>query len=181
MLLMYNIFMSEVKEEKKDEVDGNFSEKTLFSWKAQSRPFKKLTKEQWTKIIVFCAFLGLILFIAEGVIPVLLTIAVVFFFYILSTVEPEKIGYEITTKGIKIAGKLTPWDQIYRFWFGESLGSRVLVLETRAVASRMNLVIEVKDVDSIRKNLLKYLPEEESPASGVDKLSGWFSKKVLKA
>src|SRR3989344_1109885 len=85
-------------------------EKEIYTWRAASRPFKRRDREFWITIGAIAAIFGLILFLIEGVMPVLLIIALVFLFYILSTVEPETITYAITNMGVKIADRTTPWE-----------------------------------------------------------------------
>src|SRR3989344_1449467 len=54
-----------------------------------SRPFKTRSREFYVTLFAITGLVGLILFIAEGAMPVVLLIAIVFLFYILSTVAPE--------------------------------------------------------------------------------------------
>src|SRR3989344_2388837 len=80
-------------------------EKDLHSWKAPSRPFKKRGREFWVTVLSIAALLAFVLFLAEGVMPVILIISLVFLFYVLSTVTPEEIEYKITNRGVKVADK----------------------------------------------------------------------------
>lgn len=153
-------------------------EKILFSWKAQGRPFKRRSREFWIKAIAISGIGGLILFIIEGLMPVVLIISLVFLFYVLSTVEPEGIQYSITNRGVKIEDKRTDWQLLTRFWFGQRMGSSLLVFEMTVLPGRLELVIDSKDKKAIKKVLSNYLLEEEVPPSGLDKAAGWFSKKL---
>ncbi len=110
--------------------------------------------------------------------PVLLIVALVFLFYILSTVEPGEIEYKITNKGVRIADKRNSWEIFTRFWFSERLGSSLLVFEMLTLPGRLEVVINTKDEDAIRKAVLKHLPEEEAPPTNLDKAANWFSQKL---
>lgn len=153
-------------------------EKTLFSWKAPARPFKRRDRQFWMTLIAIATILGLILFLAEGAMPVILVIALVFLFYILSTVEPEELSYQITNKGVKIAERTTNMGVLTRFWFTRRFNSELLVFEMSVLPGRLEVVINPKDKPSIRKALSAYLVEEEAPPSGLDKAANWFAKRL---
>lgn len=153
-------------------------EKTLFSWSAQARPFKRQTKEFYVTAASIAVLFGLILFLIDGIMPVLLIVAFCFLFYVLHNVEPDKSEYKITTFGIRIAGGLTTWEKIGRFWFSERMGSDVLVLETSGLVGRVELVIDKKDKETIQKMLKKYLLHEEAEAGFLDKSANWVAGKI---
>lgn len=96
----------------------------------------------------------------------------------MSTVEPENIEYKITNKGIKIIGNRTEWANLGRFWFGKRHDSDLLVLETRFLPNRMELVIKGENKEEIKKILDEYLVYEEISPSNLDKAIDWFSKKL---
>lgn len=153
-------------------------EKELFSWKAPSRPFKRRDREFWVTVGAIAFIFGLILYFAEGVMPVILIIAVVFLYYVMATVEPEIVEYAITNKGVKFAGKTTAWGVLTRFWFTSRLNSKLLVFEMITLPGRLELVINEKDQDALRKVLLDYVIEEEAPPSGLDKAANYISEKL---
>ncbi|MDP1760059.1 MAG: hypothetical protein Q8L01_01165, partial [Candidatus Woesebacteria bacterium] len=93
-------------------------EKDLVIWIAPARPFKRRDKQFYLTIISIAGLVSLIIFLAEGVMPVILIVSLIFLYYVMSTVQPENIEYKITNKGIKIAGKRTGWESFARFWFG---------------------------------------------------------------
>ena len=153
-------------------------EKNLFSWKAPARPFKRRNRDFWVTVFAIAAIGGLILYIIEGIMPVILIIALVFLFYILSTVEPEPVEYSVTDKGIKIGDKRTDWGLLTRFWFSRRLESDLLIFEMTALPGRLELVISAKDKVAIKKAVSGYIPEEEAPPVNLDKAANWFSKKL---
>ncbi len=152
-------------------------EKILFSWKAPARPFKRRDREFWVRVIAISGIAGLILFLAEGAMPVILLIAIVFLFYILSTVEPEEIEFKITNRGIKMAGQTTDWSFLSRFWFTKRGGNDLLIFETFSLLGRLEVIINPKDKEEIQKALSKYVLHEEAPATYLDKATNWFSQK----
>lgn len=157
------------------------AEKDLFSWKAPARPFKRRDREFWVRVIAISGIGGFILFLAEGAMPVILLIAIVFLFYILSTVEPEVVEYKITNKGIKIGGQITDWSFLTRFWFTKRWENELLILETFSLLGRLEIIISPKDKAEIQKVLSKYILYEEAPATNLDKITNWASKKFTPA
>ena len=153
-------------------------EKELVVWMAPARPFKKRNRQFYVSLLSIAAITGLILFLIEGILPVVLIIALVFLFYVLSTVEPENIEYKVTTRGIKIAGKSTSWHFMFRFWFTRRIDTELLVIETANFPGRLELVVNSQEKNKVRENLLKYLDEEEAPPTFTDKAAGWFAKKL---
>lgn len=169
---------STLKEEILEPTIKNDSEQEIISWIAPARPFKRRNREFWVTVIAIAAVVGLVLFLVEGFMPVLLVVSVVFLFYVLSTVEPEKIEYQITTKGIKVAGKRTDWDTMNRFWFTRRFDSDLLVIETFVLPGRLEVVLDGSKREAVKEALSKYLTHEEIPASGLDRAANWFSKKL---
>jgi len=153
-------------------------EKDLVTWMAPSRPFKRRDRQFYVTTFAIAGIVSLVLFLAEGIMPVLLIISLVFLYYVLSTVEPENIEYKITSKGVKVSGKLTPWGMFNRFWFGKRFDSELLILETLAIPGRIEMVIKADIKDSLKKEISAFVPYEDVPASSLDKLTGWFAGKL---
>ena len=164
--------------EKEVSVHDAIAEKTFFEWSAQSRPFKRKTKEFYVTAASIAVLFGLILFLIDGIMPVLLIVGFGFLFYVLHSVEPEQVEYKITNYGIRIANSLTPWENIGRFWFSERLGSDVLVLETGGLIGRIELVYAKKDREKLEKTLKKYLLLEEAAPNFLDKSANWVAGKI---
>lgn len=151
---------------------------TAISWSAPSRPFKQRTKDTHVTIISVAALFGLVLFIIEGILPVLLLVSMVFLFYVLSTVKPTEIDYDITDAGILIAGKATPWDTTIRFWFTERSGSSLLIIETLNFPGRLELIIKPELKGKIKTALMAYIPHEQGQPSFYDK-AATFTNKII--
>ena len=153
-------------------------EKELLAWSAPARPFKRMNREFWVTIIAMAAIVGLILFFAEGFMPVILIISIIFLVYVMTTVEPEKVGYSVTNRGIKIGEKTFEWEKLIRFWFGRRFDSPLLIIQKYGIPDRLEFVINPEEEESIKTTLLKYLPEEKAETTSLDKVISWFSKKI---
>jgi hypothetical protein len=153
-------------------------EKDIYSWKAPSRPFKRRNREYFITIIAMAAIVALVLFFAEGFMPVLLIVALVFLYYTLNTVEPEEIIFSITNTGVRIADRKIEWEIVKKYWFSKKMDTQVLVLGLGIIPGRMDLVINPGDEERIRKAMKGHAPEEETPPSQIDKTIDWVSGKL---
>jgi len=157
---------------------GRQLERDLFVWKAPARSFKRKSRNFYITVFAMVGVIGLILFLAEGAMPVILLASLIFLYYVLNTVQPQVIEYKITNWGIKVAGVRTIWPQMTRFWFSERQDIHLLVFETLKVPGRLELVINKEDKKKIREVLSKYLNEEKAPPSNLDKITNWVAKKL---
>lgn len=151
-------------------------ERELITWISPARPFKRRDKQFFVTVFAMAGIIGLVLFFAEGVMPVILIISLVFLYYVLSTVPPEDVEYKITSKGIKVANKLTEWQYLTRFWFSKRFEAELLVFESVLIPGRIELVIKEGMKDKLKKEISAYIPFEEVPASGLDRATAWFAK-----
>lgn len=154
------------------------TERDLVTWTAPARPFKRYGRKFYVTVFSIVGIISIILFIAEGAMPVVLLISLIFLFYVLSTVPPENIEYIITNKGVKIAGKETSWQNIVRFCFMTKSGGEVLVFDIISLPGRMELVITPEIKESLRKEISAYVPYEEIQPSTLDKVVNWIVKKL---
>lgn len=166
------------EEEAKPVVVQEEPEQDLVVWNAPARPFKRRNRQFYITLVAIAAIVGLILFLVEGFMPVILIISFLFLFYIMSTVEPEEIEYKVTNRGIKVAGRRTDWNLMGRFWFSRRFDNELLVIETLTLPGRFEVVIKPEIKEELTKHLSKYLTHEEIPPSTLDKAANWFSKKL---
>lgn len=153
-------------------------EQDLVTWTAASRPFKRRDRQFYVTTFAMAGIVSLVLFLAEGFMPVLLIISLVFLYYVLSTVEPDNIEYKITSRGIKIADKGTDWQYLNRFWFTKRFDNELMIFDTVLIPGRIELVISPDIKSELKKEITTFIPYEEVPASGLDKLTNWFSSKL---
>lgn len=153
-------------------------ERILVTWIAPARPFKRRDRQFYVTTFAMAGIVSLIFFLAEGFMPVILIISLVFLYYVLSTVEPENIEYKITNKGIKIAGKDTGWQLLNRYWFTKRFDQELMIIDTVILPGRMELVISPEIKETLKKEISAYIPYEEVPAGSLDRLTSWFSAKL---
>lgn len=170
--------ISEEKTEPQAVVVRRELEHVLVTWKAPGRPFKRRDRQYFVTIFAIAGIISLVIFLAEGLMPVILIISLVFLYYILSTVPPEEIEYKITTKGIKIADKLIEWQLLSKFWMGHRMDNEVLFFDTFQIPGRIELVINSGIKNELEKEISAYIPLEKAPDSTIDKLTSWVSQKL---
>jgi len=153
--------------------------KTLLAWKAPVRVFKKRDREFWTTVASIAILVAIILFFIKEWLLIAAIIALIFVYYILSTVPPEEVEHQITTRGIRFAGKDFLWDELGRFWFSQRFEQKILNIETRGrLPGRLELLLGPVEEGKIKEILVKYLSEETPLPSFLDRASDWLSKKV---
>ncbi len=153
-------------------------ERELVTWVAASRPFKRYGRRFYVTIFSIVGIVSIVLFIAEGIMPVILMVSLIFLFYVLSTVKPEEIEYKVTNKGIKVDGKETPWQEIRRFSFLSKSGGEVVAFDTINFPGRMEIVVKPEIKDKLKNEISAYVPYETIQPSFLDKLTSWVVKKL---
>lgn len=153
--------------------------KTLLSWKAPIRPFKTRNREFWTTVLSIAFLLAIILIFIKEWLLIAVIAAIIFVYYVLSSVPPEEIEHRITNRGVRFAGNEYLWEEISQFWISEKWGQKILNLETKfRFPGRLELLFKIEDEGKILEILKKYLPEEAPPSSFLDRASSWLAKKV---
>ena len=155
-------------------------EKILFEWEALERPYQRKDREFWTTVLSILGLVCLILFFVKEWFLIATLIALIFLYYVLTTVPPQKTKYKITTKGIYLTpSQRVDWDLLRRFWFDQKWGHRLLHFETWLNFPRVvSFVVAKKSEKEITQILIKYLPQEKSAPNFLDKFSSWLTKKI---
>jgi|GEM_PF-610719 len=155
-------------------------EKVLLTWREGSRPFMNRSRDFWVRLLSISFLLGVILFIIEGPMPVILMASLIFLFWTLTTVKPEEVDYQITSYGVRFAGKLTEWEDMGSFWFAARPGAEVLVFELFKLPGRLELVFPQNMKEEVEKTVSKYLVHEEVAPNALDKVANWASRYLPK-
>lgn len=153
-------------------------ETVFLSWKAPVRPFKRRGKEFLTTVLMIAFLTGVIFYFIEGILPVIVIVALVFLVWVFSTFQPEEVEHKISNRGVVFAGKLYRWGDLIRFWFAKRLSNELFVVETVQMPGRLELVINPEDKATIRETVEEYVPYEEAPPNFLDKSASWLAKRV---
>ena len=148
-------------------------------WDASERLLKKRDKEFFTTVGAVVLLLLVILFILGEWFLSVVVIALSFFAYVMSTVEPEKVRHQITSRGLVVAGKKYAFSELGRFWFGYQWGQKILYVENRAsFPGRLVMILGKVNDKKIKQVLIKHLTFEEPEKTWVDNASSWLSSRV---
>ncbi len=152
-------------------------EKVLVTWKAFSRLYKKREKQFLTIPVVIGVLLGIVLAIAGEWMAIAVIVALIFAYYVWSTVPPEEVEYGITTRGVRVHGRLYMWEAMIRWWITEKWGQRVLMIDTpEGLAFRVVMPLGEMDEEKIEAAMSRYLLHEVPEETGIDKAGKWLSK-----
>lgn len=145
--------------------------KTLLSWEAPSRPFRKKDRSYYTTSAIIVILLVLILFLAKEFLLIATLLSLAFVAYVLAFVPPHNVKYRISTQGITVGEDFYFWHFLDSFWFKEKDGSKVLHIQTRLrFPAQLMLVLGDPSLRSgqaseekVKKVVSRFLPFMEVP------------------
>ncbi|RJQ38417.1 hypothetical protein C4559_01345 [Candidatus Microgenomates bacterium] len=125
--------------------------KTLLSWSAPGRPFKKRSKEFYLSSLLIMFFIEIILFLFSQYLLMLVVLSLTFVSFALASVPPSNFHYRISTEGITVEDHFYLWQELYDFYFKKRNGVDVLHIRTKSLIPG-ELIIMPGDLD--RKHIL---------------------------
>lgn len=171
-----------------DELSPKLSEagevKTLFSWIAAARPFRKKDRSYYTTIAIIVVLLVLIALLIKEFLLIGALLSLAFVAYVLAFVPPNDVTYKISTQGVTIEDHFWFWHELDSFWFKEKEGHRVLYIQTKVrFPGQLMLVLGPStssgqgDEEEVKKEVAKFLPFQELPKmSLIDKWAEGLQK-----
>lgn len=162
----------EIKNEENDPV------RTLLSWIAPARPYRKKDRSYYTTIAIIMMLFILIALLAQEILLIGVILSVVFVVYVLSFNPPQEIEYKISTQGVIIGDHFYFWDEMHSFWFSEKEGQTILnILTNLRFPGQLMLLIGSQDKEEVKKKVANYLPYHEiAPRSLLDKWAEGLQK-----
>lgn len=153
--------------------------KTLLSWKAYSRVYKKRTKMYYINVGIIVFLLGLITITINEPILAMVILSMGFVAYVLAYIEPDIIDNRITTLGVVSGGSAYMWVELKSFWFGRRNNYSILNIAFNSLKPALVMIIDPKDQEKITKILSEQL-EFRRNYKGliVDKLADKLVEKV---
>lgn len=152
--------------------------KTIMSWRAPTRPFKKRDSHYYFTIVAIVVLISLILFFAGQFLSIAVVISVGFLAYVLSSVAPQDVDYEISTYGIKIADELYYWEEMGRFWFEAKYDQELLTIEVVRFPGRLIILFKPEQKEEIEDLLSEVLLKEKPADTFYDKAANWLKEKI---
>lgn len=146
--------------------------KTLVSWTAPSRPYRKKHRSYYTTIATLVILLILIAILAREILLIGVLLAMAFVAYVLGFVPPEDIEYKISTQGITIGDHFYFWGDLDSFWFSQKEGYTLLhVLTHYRFPAQLIIVLGPEIEEKVKKEVAQYLPFHEIPPKSL--LDSW--------
>lgn len=154
-------------------------ETVFLEWESDYRPFQRKSREFYTTAGSIIFLVCVILLFIKEFLAIFAVIALAFFYYVISSVPPEKTKHKISNRGIHTLGKLYPWFDLGDFWFDFKMGKELVIIEHfNDVPPRLVLVLEKINKVELKEVLKKYLDLRKPQASQIDKMADWLIKKV---
>ena len=136
--------------------------KTLLSWTAPGRPFRKRTKQYFLTALLLMLLIEIVLFLFSQYALMLVVLSLVFVSFALAIVPPHDFHYRISTEGITIEDHFSLWQELYDFYFKKIEGVDVLQIRTHdLLPGVLTIPIHGLDKEHVKSVLLPYLPFRE--------------------
>jgi hypothetical protein len=152
--------------------------KTLLSWKAPGRPFKKRSKQYYLTSLLIAFLIEIILFLFGQYLLMLVVASLIFMAFALASVPPQDFHYKISSEGIMIEEHFYLWKELYDFYFVKHDSEDTLRVGTEDFfPGEITLVLRGIDREHVKAVLLQFLPFREVVKSTFMEKSGdWLEK-----
>lgn len=161
--------------------DQAYVVRTLLSWTAPGRPFRKRKKEFYLSSLLIMLLVEIIIFIVlKDYLLMLAVLSLVFLAFALASVPPHNFRYRISTEGLGIEDHFYLWQELYDFYFKKRDGIDVLHVRTRAlIPGELSLTIEGGGIDKehVQAAILPFLAYREFvKPTFMEKAGDWLSR-----
>ncbi|HSD98932.1 MAG TPA: hypothetical protein VLB73_04555 [Patescibacteria group bacterium] len=155
-----------------------YAVKTLLSWKAPGRPYKKRTRGYFTSMLLLTVLIEVILFLFSQYALMAVVGSLVFLSLALAFTPPSNFQYRISTEGIMVEDHFFLWEELYDFYFKKRNGIDVLHIRTYAmIPGELTLTLGDLTEQHVKQALLPYLPYREYvKPTMMEKSADWLSK-----
>lgn len=152
--------------------------KTLLSWNAPGRPFRKRGKQYYLTSLLITLLVEIILFLFSQYLLMLVVLSLVFVAFALAIVPPRDFRYRISTEGITIEDHFFLWQELYDFYFKKRERIDTLHIRTHAfIPGELTITLGNVDREHVKKVLLPYLPYREViRQTFMEKSGDWLSR-----
>src|SRR3990167_10491582 len=128
--------------------------KTLLSWKAPGRPFRKRGKQFYINSLLIMLLVEIILFLFSQYLLMLVVLSLVFVAFALASVPPHDFHYRISTQGITIEDHFFLWQELYDFYFKRIEGIEVLHIRTHSfIPGELTLTLVDIDKEHVKREI----------------------------
>ncbi len=152
--------------------------RTLLSWDAPGRPFRKRSKQFYTTALLITLLIEVILFLFSQYLFMVLIVSLVFAGFALTSIEPKTFRYKISTEGVTIEDHFYLWQELYDFYFRRYDGQDTLHIRTQSfLPGEIILTLGELHRDQLKHAILPYLPFREYVKPNFqENLGDWLYK-----
>lgn len=152
--------------------------KTLISWSAPGRPFKKKGRSFFINGLLIVFLVEVILFVFSEYLLMFVVLTLYFFAVAISSVPPQNFHYRISTQGVKVEDHFYIWDELYDFYFKKIEGSEVLVIRSHSIIpGELKIPLGEVPADHVRRVMISYIPYREVVhTTFMERGSDWLAK-----
>lgn len=152
--------------------------RTLISWKAPSRPYRKKERSYYTTVALLIVLVSMIAFFWGERLLIGALLALGFLVYVLNFTPPQDIEYKVSTQGITIGDHFYHWEELDSFWFSKKEGQNIFnVLTKFRFPGLLMLVMGDTPEEELKTVTARYLPFHEiAPKSTLEKWSESLQK-----
>lgn len=153
--------------------------RTLLSWHAPGRPFRRKGKEYFVNVLLIMLALEVVLFLFGQYLLMAVILSFVFVAFALSIVKPHDFYYRVSTEGIMIEDHFFLWQELYDFYFKRTAqGEDVLHVRTKAyIPGELTIVLGQIHKEHLRSLLVQFLPfREYVKPTWTEKSGDWLSR-----
>lgn len=168
----------ELPEGEVGEEDNQNPVRTLLTWRAPARPFRKKDRSYYTTASILVILISMIALLAGEMILIGALFAFLFLVYVLNFIPPEEVEYKISTQGVTIGNHFYHWQELDSFWFSEKEGFKILNILTQIrFPGQLIIILGNQDEEEVKRAVAKYLPFHEiAPQTLIDKWSEGLQK-----
>ena len=158
--------------------EHDFDVRTLVSWSAPGRPFRKKSRQFFLSVTLLLVFFEIILFLFTQYELMVVLLALAFLSTALSIIPPHDFHYKVTTEGIKVEDYFYIWSELYDFYFKRTDGVDVLIVRTQAfLPGELKISMGSITRDHLRKILVPFLPYREFvKPTFMEKSADWLTQ-----
>lgn len=161
-----------------EESQGYQDVKTLLSWTAPGRPFRKKGREFYLSSMLIFLAIEVIAFLFGQFQLMLAVAAITFLAMALATVAPKDFHYRISTQGVKVEDHYYIWEELYDFYFKRIDHVETLIIRTEAfIPGELKMTLGNIPKDHARRILVNFLPYREYvKESFMERAGNWLSR-----
>ncbi len=158
--------------------DSDFYPKTLLSWSAPGRPYKKRGKQFFATSLLLALLLEVILFLFSQYSLMLVVASLVFLSFSFVLVPPRDFHYKISSEGLTVEDHFYLWQELYDFYFKRREGVDILMVRTHDIfPGELSITLGDMTKNHVLQVILPYLPYRETiKPTFMEKSADWLTK-----